>query len=504
MLKISRILKSSIIVSGYLFLIKLIGLIKQSVIAAQYGTTMETDTFFVSSGIVYSIGVAIFSSLSITLLTLYTEKKSKSDLQANKLISDVLKVFLPISIIVLLVFVMQADMFASWIAPNYNDEQLKLLAQYIRIMSISLCPLCYYLILNSVLEANQEFIPGRSYALFQNLFIIIAALFFLKWGIKPLLIAFIMAALAESILVTLRSRKYFRFVNTSISSQKEIKELLYLALPLMIGNAIYEINDIVDKTISVRLGEGCVSYLTYGQSLNEIVSVIVITAVSTILFSHYAMWVVNKEYDNIVDNVNTCVKVYIIIMIPITILTIICNQEIVKVFFGRGNFSETSVLNTSRVLIGYSVGFLFISIRSVFLKCLYAFKDTKRTLWIGIIAISINIILSFILSQICGVSGVAYGTSIAMFISMILNYYSLKKHLPTLKIKGLYVCIFKVLVASLCMTGVALFLYSNVSQLNIYLRLVIIGVFSIIVYAVIVIALREETIIKERKKRIRM
>lgn len=492
MSKMNKILKSSLIVSIYLFVIKLFGLIKQSVIASIYGTTVETDIFFVSSGIVSSIGVAIFSSLSITLLTLYIEKKSKSVLQANKLISDVLKVFIPISFLLTVFFVLNSDIIARWIAPNYKFEQFKLLTQYIRIMSISLCPLCYYLIINSVLEANQEFIPGRTYALFQNLFIIIAALFFMKLGIMPLLIAFILAALAECLLVTVRSRKYFSFINSGLSSKTEIKELLYLAVPLMIGNAIYEINDIVDKTISVRLGEGGVSFLTYGQSLNEIVSVIVISAVSTVLFSHYAKWVVNKEYDNIVDSVSKCVKVYVIIMIPITILTIICNQDIVKVFFGRGNFSDSSVVNTSRVLIGYAIGFAFICIRSVFLKCLYAFKDTKRTLWTGVIAISLNIILSITLSRICGVSGVALGTSVAMFISMILNFYSLKKHLPNLKIEGLFICMFKVFVASICMTLVALFIRKNVLQLNLYLRLIIIGCLSLGTYMLLIILMSKK------------
>ena len=69
------------------------------------------------------------------------------------------------------------------------------------------------------------------------------------------------------------------------------------------GNAIYEINDIVDKQIASSLGHGSVSFLSYGASINEIVSTLIISSVSTVLFSHYATWIAEGAIKKIEDSI---------------------------------------------------------------------------------------------------------------------------------------------------------------------------------------------------------
>lgn len=73
--------------------------------------------------------------------------------------------------------------------------------------------------------------------------------------------------------------------------------LISLAGPLIVGNAIYEINDIVDKQISSGLGHGGVSVLSYGASINEIVTSLIVTSLSTVLFSHYATWIAEGKIE---------------------------------------------------------------------------------------------------------------------------------------------------------------------------------------------------------------
>ena len=133
---------------------------------------------------------------------------------------------------------------------------------------------CYYLTINVVLETDKIFTPGKMQGLFQNVFLIVAALLlYPKYGVRVLLYAFLLSGLAQCILVTWCARKQFKFVFHKINAGPQIKHLIALSIPLIIGSAIYEINDIVDKQISTGLGSGNVSYLTYGAARANIVKV---------------------------------------------------------------------------------------------------------------------------------------------------------------------------------------------------------------------------------------
>ena len=169
----SNILKSSIIVTIIYFLIKVLGLLKQSILASTCGATIESDMFFISSGIISQLAIAIFSALSIVLLTSYSkidinEGKEKS----NKLISMVLKIFIPISIVISIIFCLLAHPLAHLLASSsYSETDIQQLTHYIQIMSIAFIPWCYYLVLNVVLEKNKIFLPGRLQGFFQNCFV---------------------------------------------------------------------------------------------------------------------------------------------------------------------------------------------------------------------------------------------------------------------------------------------------------------------------------------------
>ena len=99
------ILKSTVIVTIVTFGIKVLGLIKQAVLAAYCGATEETDAFFIASGVIFSLNTMLFSSISVTLLTEHTNKLlKKGRSEANELINLSLRLFLTNSLILSFLF----------------------------------------------------------------------------------------------------------------------------------------------------------------------------------------------------------------------------------------------------------------------------------------------------------------------------------------------------------------------------------------------------------------
>ena len=101
-------------------------------------------------------------------------------------------------------------------------------------------------------------------------------------------------------------------------------------------------------------------------------------------------------------------------------MCVIAGDQIVELFYGRGNFGTNEIKLTDSVVIGYSLGFIFQAARANLVKVFYAFQDSKTPMINGMISIACNITLSFLLSRIIGISGVSLATSIAMFIATLL------------------------------------------------------------------------------------
>ena len=489
------ILISTVMVSIFTIVIKFLGLVKQSVLAAYCGATIETDAFFVATGTMVSLCGTVFSALSISLLTIHTEVLvNKGRNRANELINAALHTFLPIAIILTLLFAMFSPVVARFLAPTYQGEQLNDLAFDIRIMSVEFILYCYYLTVNTVLETDKIFLPGKTIAFFQNVFLIVAAVaFYPLMGMNGMLYAFILSGVAECVFVTIAAKGKFRFVIRRNGYRSEIKKLVSLTIPLLLGNAMYEVNQIVDNQISTGLGNGSASVLNYGASIHDMVVGVIVTSISVVLFSHCSTWVAKKQINKVEKSLESVLIYLTLILLPITVICVIAGDQVVELFYGRGSFGKNETQQTYGVVIGYSLGFVFQAARANLVKVFYAFQDSKTPMANGMISIICNVVLSILLSRFIGISGVALATSIAMLIATILLLKDVKKYLPDFSYRSCGSEILKGLVATSFST-ITLIMIRRVANFNILLTLLVEGSSVVLVYGVVLYLLKSQSI----------
>lgn len=437
---------------------------------------------------------------------MHTDRLLKEGREAsNNLINAVLKTFIPIAFVITIVFILFSDKISQILAPSYEGAQLLNLSAYIRIMAVVFVFSCYYLIINVVLETDKRFLPGKGQAFFQNLFVVISALlFYSRMGISSLLWAFVLAGFIQCIQISWNARNCFKFKMKTSDETESIKMLISLAGPLLVGNAIYEINDIVDKQISSGLGHGGVSVLSYGASINEIVTSLIVTSLSTVLFSHYATWIAEGKIEKVGKNLQQSLECLLVIIMPIMVMCFVAGDLIVGVLYGRGSFSADAISRTNGVVIGYAAGFFFQAARATIVKVYYAFQDTKTPMINGAISVGVNVVLSFTLSKFLGVSGIALATSISMFAVTMLLLPGVKKYTPSFSLKSSITDGLKILLAS----GIVWFTAPVIKAVihgNIYLQFVIMGVYIVFSYGALIMLLRVKCIsrIAERFKIVR-
>ena len=482
-MKKTSIVVSSLQVSVVLLLIKVLGVLKQAIVAAVCGATAEADAYFVASGVITALCSVIFSSISISLLSIHTNRLiTEGRRSANNLINAVLRIFLPISAAVSVFFFFCSPLIAKFLAPSYQGIQLQTLSHYISVLSIMFVFSCFYLIINVVLETDKRFLPGKGYGLLQNLFICIAALlFYPRFGVAALIYALLFAGFIQCIQILWNAKNEFHFLRTVQPEKADIRTLLRLSLPLLVGNAIYEINDIVDKQIATSLESGSVSYLSYGASINEIVTTLIISSVSTVLISHYATWVTTGEIAKIGESLKKSMEYLVILILPVMVMCLVCGDDIVTILYARGNFDSVSVSRTASVVWGYATGFLFQAARANIVRVYYAFQDTKTPMINGAVSVAVNVVVSVLLSRIIGVGGIALATSAAMLLVSALLLPGIKQFIPGFSFRSsVPECIKAVL--SAIVVGVSAYFVKESLPFEAFASFVIIGIFVVTVY----------------------
>ena len=430
------VVASSIAVSVFVVFTKVIGFVRQAIVAAYFGATAETDAFFLTSGFVMSFGIMMFSSLSVTLLTLYVNERERGKAFADELVSSALKLFVPIAAILALLMCLFSDALAFVLAPAYNAKELEIVSYYLRLLCIVVLLYCPFLILNAVLEANKVFLAGRALSLFQGVLLIAAAFFSGDGNVLVLVFAFALASILNLVYIVIRVSKYFHFQRHAPFFGPQITSLVGLMLPVLLGNAVLEVNSIVERGIASSLGPGSVSALTYGWSIYEIVTGVVVSSLAAVLFSYFAGFLAKGDIEGMTACLEKCVGTLILVLAPATVLTVLCSDDIVSVLYLRGNFNDAARSATSLVVATYALGFVPTAIRSVLTKAHYAFQDSKTPMINGIATVVFGglgaIFLAVVLRM--GIAGIGIAVSISMFLSAALYQHSIAKKLNACRI----------------------------------------------------------------------
>ena len=442
--------------------VKVLGFIKQMVIAYVYGASSSTDVFFISSEFITNIASAIFSALSVMLIPIYLNKPKD---ERNKLLSDIVWSFLFISIIIVIIGELFADPLATLLRGGSSNIDNNELAYYLRVLIPTLLITCIVFIYKSVLDAEKVFVPGRLLGAIQSVTIIAFSLTLSSYfGVKALLFAFCLATVLEWLLLSFYVKGDYRKQKPILFSDN-FKVLFKQMLPLCIGSTIADISVIIDKIIAANLGAGVASSLAYGQTLKQFVSASIIMTCISVVFVYLSETIANKDKEKTIYLINKTVSVNALILIPVSIVSFVCSSDIVQILFERGAFSHDDTVVVSSILRGYSIGFVFLAGRAIFSRVCYAFQDTISPMINGIIAICFNIVLSIVLSRFLGALGITIATSLAYLVSSILLYFSVKKKLPEYSISHNFSFVVKIAVAMIiCIALVYLFLkYINIS-----------------------------------------
>ena len=122
-------------------------------------------------------------------------------------------------------------------------------------------------------------------------------------------------------------------------------------VPLLLGYSMVYVNQLVDKILVTGLKEGAVTALYYGQTLSQLVTTFIVTFAS-ILFSYVTSAIADNRHETAALLSSHVAMILTVVFLPISIVTVMCSEDIVSIAYGRGNFDSSAVKQASMALKG--------------------------------------------------------------------------------------------------------------------------------------------------------
>ena len=486
--------KSAIIIMIFTLGSKFLGFLREVLIAAKFGSGMETDTYFIAMSATGIITGLMSNAINTTFIPVAAEienaegKKGKLD-HTNNLINIVF--FL--SLILVCIAWIASPLIIKLLAKGFYGEQYKLAIQLLRIGLPMIIFSSIIGVFLGFLQSEQRYMSTAAIGFPFN-FVYIFFLLFLssKFGIKGLMVASVIAVFSQ-ILIQLPEAKRagYKYKFIFNTRDKYIKKILYLSISVFIGVAINDLNAIVDRTLASSLVAGSISALNYANRLNGLILGVFITAITTVIFP-----LLSKEFSE--DNIKGVKKIMgygvnliLLITIPAAVGLTVLSTPIVEVAFERGEFDSVATIMTSKALIFYSIGLVAMAIRLLVTRVYFSLQDTKTPMINGAVSVVFNIVLNLILVQFMGHAGLAFATSIATTIATLLMFYDLKKKIGSLGTKSYIVTFFKSGLSSAIMGVFANIVYKvlynvlGVSKLSNLISLILAVGTGVVVYSIL-------------------
>ncbi|MFP3928755.1 MAG: murein biosynthesis integral membrane protein MurJ [Desulfobacteraceae bacterium] len=400
---------------------RILGLIRDMVVAGFFGSGMAADAFFVAFRIPNLLR-RLFAegSLSIAFIPVFTEylqKKSREEAM------ELVRVTLTLLSVLLAAVALAGVLFSPWIVrlqafgfggagPKYELTVLLTRITFPYIFLISIVALFM-----GVLNSLRRFAAPAAAPVFLNLGII-GAVYWISPRLSEPVVGLAVGVIIGGLLQVLLQIPFLKDLGVSLRpawqpAHPAVKRMGRLMLPAIFGSAVYQLNQFVGTLLASFLPEGSVSWLYYADRLVQFPLGVFAIAVSTAALPSLSRQAVEPGLHAFKQTLSYAMRLVFFITLPAMTGLIVLAPLIVRVLFERGAFDPAATQMTARALVLYSVGLWAFSGIRVLVAAFYALQDTKTPVKAATMALFLNAGLSLALMGPLAHGGLALALSLA-------------------------------------------------------------------------------------------
>lgn len=474
--KEENIQRATMIVMITLLLSRILGFVREVIVANVYGSSIETDAFFAAFTIPdVMFNLLIAGALSSGFMPVFTSFLAKGEEgKAWKSASS----FISASLIFILVFNILGIAFARYLVPLVASGMMKtpegfeLTIKLTQIMFTAVTFTVLAGLLRGILNSYKIFTAPAIGPVLYNVGMILGALILgaTTLGIYGMTIGVIIGALMNFLIQVPAFKRVGggKYLKLSIDFKDPgFKKMIALMIPAIIGLSVSQLNIVINQNVATLLGVGYLTLVRYANRVMLLPLGIFAMGIATTLFPVMNSQIARKEYSDFKDTFSEGFRTIMYITIPAAVGMIVLSEPIIRVLFKSGSFTEADVLITGVILAFYGVGLIGQSGVQIITRGFYAIQDTKTPVKVAFITVILNGVLSVALVFLTplGIAGVSCAYSVSSIVNMYLLYNGLRKKTRGLRTREILQSSLKSSIAAFVMGGAVLIVFRLVESI---------------------------------------
>lgn len=397
--------RSGSVVAVMTLLSRVLGFVRDQVLAIVFGAGATTDVFLVAFKIpnflrrLFAEGA--FAQAFVPVFTEYRETGDRAalkDLAAH--VSGTLALVL---LLISTLGVMFAPFIVMLFAPGFtgNAEQFDLATHLLRITFPYLLAVSLVAYAGSMLNTFGQFAIPSFTPVLLNICMITAALVFSPMFAEPI-VALAWGVFAAGVVQLALQLPFLQRLGLLPKPRwgwkhSGVRRILKLMAPAVVGSSVAQINLLLDTVIATFLISGSLSWLYYSDRLMEFPLGLIGVTLGTIILPRLSREYATHAEDGYRNTITWALRITILIGLPATVGLIVLAKPMLSTLFEYGAFTPNDTLLSSYSLVAYSLGIPAFILIKIFAPAFFARQDTKTPVRIGIYALISNMVYNLML-----------------------------------------------------------------------------------------------------------
>jgi putative peptidoglycan lipid II flippase len=434
------IFKSSLKMAVATFLSRILGLVREQVMAASFGASGVTDAFLVAYRIPNLLrDLFAEGAFSAAFVPTFVQTNQESQEKSRELMWALFWLLLTITGVLSLGIIIFAPELIALFAPAFtkDPEKFALTVNLTRIMGPFLACVSIAALFMGVLNSLRVFfIPSLAPA-FYNIMCILSMLglsgVLLDYGYHPIyslgigaMLGGLMQAVVQIPLII--KRGYKPLWPKKFWTEKSIK-VVKLIGPGLIGFAATQVNLLIITILATGTVAGAVSWLNYSFRLFQLPVGILSVSIGNSNMVHFSEAWKKNDVEGAKSTLQTSYYLSFLTVMPALVVLFCFSEEIVNIIFERGRFNRDDTLMTAQALRMYALGLPFYGLYKILVPTFYALERQRVPVIGSLFSIVFNIAFCFLLTPLFGFKILALGATLSIFVNALFQSRMLRKDL---------------------------------------------------------------------------
>ncbi|MFH1676688.1 MAG: murein biosynthesis integral membrane protein MurJ, partial [bacterium] len=409
---------------------RLMGLVREMLIARYYGSSGQTDSFFYALIIPELLRTLMVSGAVASIyIPLMTQIQRSGKVEEAKKLAGIMLSFVSLLAIVIVIggefaapWLVKASEVLSFAKEPLDPARFALTTELIRIFLPVVFLVSLWGLMGGILNTLDNFhVPGLAPIAWNGTIIVILVIFGRRGDVHDVAWAFVIAHAIQVLFHVPALAKSGIWPMAIDWKHPMLRQFLALAPAALLAYAAQSVNAFVGQGIALNLSESAASSLAYAFRIQQLPMAIFGVSVATALFPTLSRHAASGSGKEVVRSLASGIRMTALAVIPVVVFIIIFPQLIIEILLQRGAFTSRNTDDVALALSCYSWGILPMSFLLLTARTFFSEKDIRTPAILGVASILLNYFLCLGLSRSYGFAGIAVSTVSVAWIIFVLS-----------------------------------------------------------------------------------